>query len=522
MLVLFTGWNYSPCFAQTALNLAPDQTPEDSSASASLADGVAREAVDKEIEGLTRKIVNLEQELIRLNTNFRIECTGVDKWKRWRLFIYNLGGSGTCLAGSASIAASRWHYWHRSSPMPIPTAVAGPTCLLIGHCVVLAGVLTETAVDLVHDGKVRQKGFDLRTSHKRVLEIKSAVDKLLIERDSCVARLPSAAGTSVITAEIARAEGAVLKDLEALALSEYAQFYARAHNFFAARNANTILALTAASSGGFGGSLPGIISAAQRRPRVVAAGGVGFPISGAIITASPITVKLASERAGKNAIKQIISELEVAAVPSASRFDDDRTRLESLIAQAQPEPPQTEVEQKGSPQKGSSQTEGTQRESPQRGELANIARRLQAYRRHSRLFAAQEQLNAREKVLADRELVERMIFATGVGGTKISWGVNLANAGFGFHRKSVLQLAQGAAAPRLTASSTPGKLFTKRVAIGATTYLPGTSLWLIDTLQNRIRGELRERELVRQNLHPSIVLKERLDLVREIDDAFNY
>jgi uncharacterized protein YfiM (DUF2279 family) len=201
------------------------------------------------------------------------------------------------------------------------------------------------------------------------------------------------------------------------------------------------------------------------------------------------------DRAGKNANKSIEAELKTAKVSSLRQFDEDRNRLERLVSQAQ-----------------SSENE----------KLPDVKRRLAAYSRHSLLFAAQAQMAAREKASADRELAERMMFATAVGGSKISWGVNLANAGFGFRRQSILQVAQGAAGPTLVTSPTPGNLFTKRVAIGATTYLPSTSFWLIDTLQNRIRGELRERDLVRQKIHPSILLKERQDLVREIDEGLNY
>jgi hypothetical protein len=487
--------------AETALDL--EQAAENNSEGSPL-NAFAAVTVDKQIEDLTKQIASLEQELIRLNTNFRIECTGVGKWKRWRLFAYNLGGSGTCVAGSASIAATRWHYSRNSSAMSIPTAVAGPTCLLIGHCIVLTGVLAETAFDFVHDRSVRRKGLDLKTTHRRVLEIKSTVDRLMAQRQALLPEHQSVARScangeqpesTAIDHEIARAQGKVLQDLQALALNEYAQFYGRAHNYFAARRTNNILALTAASTGGFGGSLPGMISAAERRPRVVGAGGIGFPISGAIITASPILVKLMGDRAGKNANKSIEAELKTAKVSSLRQFDEDRNRLERLVSQAQ-----------------SSENE----------KLPDVKRRLAAYSRHSLLFAAQAQMAAREKASADRELAERMMFATAVGGSKISWGVNLANAGFGFRRQSILQVAQGAAGPTLVTSPTPGNLFTKRVAIGATTYLPSTSFWLIDTLQNRIRGELRERDLVRQKIHPSILLKERQDLVREIDEGLNY
>jgi uncharacterized small protein (DUF1192 family) len=502
LLTLLINCTILPCLAETPVNRA--NAAANSGDTGSPLEAYDNETVDQRIESLTRQIARLELELIRLNTNFRIECTSTGKWKPWRMFLYNLGASGSCFAGSTSITATRWHYWNRSNAIPISTASAGPTLLLIGHCVVLAGVLTETALDFVHDGAVRQKGLDLNSSHKRVLEIKSTSDRLMAERDALLAQLPSAASAAgsfgsphsrVIDKEIAVAEGEVLKDVQSLALKEYEQFFVRAHKFFSTRDANTILALVAGTSGGFSGSLPGIISAAQRRPRVVGVGGIGFPVSGATIVASPIVARLMAQRSGKSAYKQITSQWENLKVRSVLQLDKDKAKLEQLVGQ---------------------------REGADREKLTNIARRLTAYSRQSLLFTAQEQMTARENALADRELRERMIFSSGIGGSKISWGVNLANAGFGFHKKGVLQLAQGSTMPRFVASPLPGRLFTKRVAIGATTYLPGTSLWLLDTFQNRVNGELRDRALARQKIHPTLLLKERLNLVQEIDDVFNY
>ncbi len=461
-------------------------------------------AADERIESLTKQIAKLELELIRLNTNFRIECTSVSKWKTWRFFLYNLGGSASCEAGSISIAATRWHYCNSPNPMPISSAVAGPTLLLIGHCIVLGGVLTETALDFLHDRAVRNEGFDINTTQKRVLEIKKNIDKLLAERDALLTQVPAKQGDSdsndlsnsnLKDREVETAEGVILKDIRSLALNEYAKFFVRANRFFAVRDANSLLSASAASSGGFGGSLMGIISSARRRQRTVGIGGIGFPISGGIIVLTPILTRLVGNIRAHNASNQINSELENLESRSVLQLDADRTKLEQIISRKDPS---------------------------KYSNLSNVSGRLAAYSLQSALFTAQDKIDKRELTLANKELAERMFFSTAVGGSKISWGANLANAGYGFHRRLMVQVSQGNGALKLVSSPAPGSLFTRRVAIGATSYIPSTSMWLIDTLQTRVRGELRDRALAKQNNLPAAMLKERLDRVQEIDDAFNF
>lgn len=445
------------------------------------------------LESLTTQIARKEAELLRLNTNFRIECTKVSKWKPWRLFLYNLAASSTSEAGITSISATRWHYWRQPKTLPRSTAMAGPICLLVGHCIALGGVLTESTLDIINDHKVKKNGFDIKTTHKKVLAIKSELDKLIAERDQLLANTSDLNASEL---ELSKAEGVVLKDVRDLSLSEYSQFYVRANKFFANRTTNALMSMTAATTGGFEGSLLGIISAAKKEPRLVGPGGIGFLISGATIVATPPVARLVANLRGGAARKKIASQLDDLTTKTVFQLDADRARLEQLVSS-------TDVSE--------------------RDNLKNISRRLTAYARQNTLFAAQNKMNADEKKLADKEFRERMFYAACIGGTKMSWGINLARAGYQFHSKSILQAGKGTnASPKLVADAGPAKLFTKRVAIGATTYVPGTAMWIFDTLQNRVRGEVRNHALASQKNLPASILKERMDRVAEIDDVFNY
>ena len=492
--------------------LAQEATDEQSKGSSLLAATTFNEPSGQRLESLTKQIARKETELLRLNTNFRIECTRVSKWKPRRLFLYNLAASGTSNAGIDSIAASRWNYASHPKAMTRTTAIAGPICLLVGHCITLGGVMTESTLDLINDYKVRKKGLDPKSSRTRVLAIKADLDKLIAERNDV---LSQGHDLSAADLELAQSEGAVLKDVRDLSLSEYSQFYVRANKFFANRDTNSVMAATAACTGGFQGSLLGIISADKRQPRLVYPGGVGFVISGATIAATPLATRLMANLRGSLARHDIAPEIDNISTSSVSQLDTDRLKLEQLLAQSN---------------------------HSQNDYFANISKRAGAYSKQSELLAAQNQMNSEEKTLSNKEFLERMFFATCIGGSKMSWGINLAHAGYLYHPRSVLKLSKSTVTIKVTNKVTgkiksvvttkvkvtaspdpaPGKLFTERVAIGATSYIPGTSLWILDTLQNRVRGEARNHALATQSHLPAALLKERMDRVEQIDGAFNY
>ena len=168
--------------------LAQEATDEQSKGSSLLAATTFNEPSGQRLESLTKQIARKETELLRLNTNFRIECTRVSKWKPRRLFLYNLAASGTSNAGIDSIAASRWNYASHPKAMTRTTAIAGPICLLVGHCITLGGVMTESTLDLINDYKVRKKGLDPKSSRTRVLAIKADLDKLIAERNDVLSQ----------------------------------------------------------------------------------------------------------------------------------------------------------------------------------------------------------------------------------------------------------------------------------------------------------------------------------------------
>ncbi|MBI4532956.1 MAG: hypothetical protein HY711_03330 [Candidatus Melainabacteria bacterium] len=444
------------------------------------------------LEEVTAEIVQKEIELLRLNTYFRIESTDRGRLKPWRLFLYNLGGSGVSNAGITTVAAERWRTWQRPKTANRNALKAGPMLLMIGHSIVVGGILIEATLDVINDHKVKKKGFNAKAAKARALKLKNEIDAKIAERERL---LVEGIELSDRDKEVARVEGKVLKDVRDLGLIEHSQFYVRAKRRRAARDVGYINGFAAATTGGYIGSLMGLLAVSNRKPRLAGPAGIGFILSGAHIVMAPVVGKVSANIAGKHASKQIKGELGAIAPKVAESFDADRQELQRLVQTMVP------------------------------GEYSSkLLDRLAVYEGADEIFENQAKMNKGEKQKADKEFKERFLWNAAVGGTKMGWGIQLANAGFGYQVRPAMPTVRvplqfGGATARVALPNPKGanELFSRRVAQGATTYLPGTGIWILDTLQARARGEMELYNMGSQMALPQQKLKNRLNKLDSLE-----
>lgn len=442
-----------------------------------------------EIDRLSALALTKEIELLRLNTNFRMETTDIGRLKPWRVFLYNLAGSGVATAGITTIAAERWRTWKTPAIANRNTLKAGPLLLLISHSIVLGGVLAEAGLDTIKDCKLKKRGFDPRATKKRALELGKEIDLVLSQRDTAIAQ----ASLTDEQKAAAFAEGKILKDLRDVSLLEYCQFYARSQKRRVARDVSYLNGASAAATGGYLGSLCGFLAIADRNPRIAGPAGIGFMLSGAHIVAAPVLARLSGNWAARRASKTTSHEFGALQKEALKNMETHRQELRTLASLA----PLS----------------------------AGMLKRLQAYDGADELLENQAKMNAAEKKKADLEFKERLFFNTIVGGTKIAWGAQLSNAGFSFHQMAPYPAVRvpvnvGGTTFRVTLPKphTPAQIFANRVAAGATTYIPGTGTWILDTLQARTRGEMDVYAMGLQEALPHQRLKKRLARLYELEE----
>lgn len=418
------------------------------------------------LDSLTTRIVRKELELLRLNTHLRIESTDRGRLKPWRVFLWNLAGAGVSNAGIITVSAERWRTWQRPRTASRNTLKAGPMLLMIGHSILVGGLLLEATLDTIRDYRTRKRGFDAKATKKRALDLKEEIDRLIDERDRVMA------GTGELSEqerEVARQEGKVLKDVRDLALNEYCQFYARAVGRRWSRDASYLNGLAAAGTGGYIGALGGLIAVAARRPSVAGPAGIGFILSGSHIVAAPIVGRASAKLGTKLASRRVRRELGTTVPADGRTFDADRDTFKQ-VASALP---------------GSSFSPG-------------LAARLAVYDSQDSIFDAQGLMNAAERKKADRAFLERLVWNGAIGGTKIAWGTLLSYAGFRYYNYP--------------------QRFSKSIAQGSTCFVVGTGFFILDTLQAHTRSERDVYAMGLQQALPHQKLQARLSKLEQLEE----
>lgn len=429
-------------------------------------------------ESITNETLGKIIELLRLNTVFRLSTTDKSRIKPWRIFAYNLAGSGAATAGLIYISAERWRTWKEPATARKDRLLAGPTLLLISHSIMATGVVTEALLDILNDHKKRKQSLDAKSILKKAKSLCKEIDLKLTEREALVSKLGSlseADRTALIS------EGLVLKDLRSLALQEYSQFHVRSKRRIASRNASYINGFLAATTGGFG-ALTGVLAVTEKNPRLVGPGGIGFVVSGMNITTGPVVGRSVGNVSASLTRKRLKRELPAT----------EPAQLQEHLA--------------------------TLRKASSPDDIA-LSRRLADYQEIDEILKRQAKMTQAEKSKADREFIERCLSNAAVGGTKMAWGIQLINAGYGFRKPpaapaktDTVAVDTGGFKPK-----TPPQLFAKRVAYGATTFLTGTSIWMLDTLQARTRGELDVYNMGQQAALPHQKLKDRMNRLEKME-----
>lgn len=422
-----------------------------------------------EINGLSNKILQKEVELLKLNTAFRINTTKQSKWKRWRTFLYNLGGSTVSFAGITTVAAENWRSHHNAKKGNRQAFIAGPMLLLIGHSIVLTGVVVESSLDKMKEFKDWRAGKSPGKMTEKVLVLQSEIDSLMKQRNKLVAEYNH---PSSIQEKFIKTEGRVLKDVRDLALVEYASFYTRARKRAVSRDVSYLNGAAITTTGGFQGSLNGMMAIINKRRMQALPAGLGFLESGALIVAAPWIKKGVAKITGKIVKKNINKKLGDLGETTIKKLEGDLRELKNLTVQL-----------------------------PDSQKPKHMTHRIDLFDDGQGVFEQQAQFNAIEKKKGKKAFWERVAYNAAIGGTKMAWGINLAYAGATFPTGGGRSLEQ----------------FRRIVANGSTTFIVGTSIWMLDTIQSRTRGEIDLYTLGTQQATPIHKLNRRLEQLNKLE-----
>jgi hypothetical protein len=441
------------------------------------------------IDQVSKELLKKVLELLRLNTRYRIESTRIGRFKPWRQLSYSVSGNTLAEIGASHIAYARWKYWQRPGLATKAFLRKGPECLLVGNGIITTGAAFEGVVDILSDFRQAGRGFDRKTCRNRALALKAEINKLLAEREECLNQAPLTAEQ----AQVLKLENRVLSDLRDCAFNEFGSLAVREKRFKISRNVSNFLTLAQASCS-TSGSIVNLLAGTNRRPRWAAPGALLFFLSGAFIALTPPSVGMFGCLAA-NLEKKKEARIMGGNPDSATAFDADRTALSSAVSAPDAQP-----------------------------YLQAVKQRLQIYSLQDEMMDRQAAMLKAEARLNKRELMEKFVTNSIAGGTKAALGIQLLAAGCDWSNtappavpKLPVYLGGKLYKVPIRPIKTPSQMFSRRVAQAATTYLPGPLVGGLDSVQGRLRGELRKRKAEKSGNSAGQILARRLKTLDELE-----
>jgi hypothetical protein len=423
------------------------------------------------LEKTTNDIVKLQIQLMKLSTNFHMTWFTPGKGKSWRYFAYRMADSSLTNAGMICIAASRFNYINNPSQAPRPFLKSGHIINLIGASIIVGGTLTESVIDKVHDKRLAKQGLSLESSLENFRAVLTKLDDLLEQRKAQATLCTELTATQK---SIIEADGLVLKDIRDLTCAEFAHSYCDVVRLRAKRDIGNGAALFGAATAGYMGSLQSLLSVANRQPKQIGVAGTGFITSGASVVAAPLITKYGGDYFSKRAEKKLDGIILDDNEAARARFDQNRQRLESLIASASAD--DTEV-------------------------LKALSARQAVYSLKNKMFDSRHEFRVHHRITAKRELLERQFFASIIGGTNIARGSQLAVAGFKHYDNS--------------------RNIFRLVTSASVCFIAGTGVWSFDNVQVKAREEIAKSKLKNAKLSVEARLADDLDSLEDMEDRMS-
>ena len=477
------------------------------------------------VELLTRKILQQQLELQKLNTQFRVETALTSQWRQRRVFLYG-ETSASCTETSliASISARQQllrslkaaRGFPKGSNEPVetddtpdssgsttPTAAAPRTAgrvhgrlaaanelQLTGQTVAATGDLFELGLNFAHYFQIRHRNFAPGQYRQRVHVIAHELDSLILQRQQAIAQrnqqehalrgepnLPS----QTIDQQAQRAfqpnadrdgleacEGKMLSDLRDLAMVDYLEYHAATERFWVLQN--TAFLLDFAKNGvGMTGNIISLYGSHGRRPRFAGTAGVCSVVTGAIVMLQPVVGRVSGNLSGSAARRLVSKELVNVNARTSDIFETDRKRLIAL------------------------------QESANRAGVASagLAQRMPLYNEQEKLMREMNTYFKNERKRAHSTLVENVTFASLVGPTRVSNGVTGVIGGYRYYRDSA------------------GR--ERMFLAGNISYACGTGLNMLETARVQANEELRQYRLGKMHLRAKQRFQARLQALDRLE-----
>ncbi|HEY9777550.1 MAG TPA: hypothetical protein V6C81_27550 [Planktothrix sp.] len=438
------------------------------------------------LENINNTILTKELELLRLNTQFRIESTKQPKWRRWRQFVYSETNASCTEASLIDRMVTSYPFMQKPPTLlsitkttntqgkvvtkatekmakaasPRSSLVEGAAeASMIGQFIAATGELFEISSNLNTYRQAKKLGLDPGSYRKQVCDSTAELDRLLKTRAQIIE------GSK--TSEIATAEGRVLQDIRDIAVSQYGQYHSAALRLRFFQNAAYLASITK-NGVGAAGNVVNIESTHLHNTPLGGTASLLTLVAGVVTVATPVFGRVSGNLAGLVDRRTISKDFNQSEAAETSTLARDTQQFKLALKSGDKSP-------------------------------SSMVQRSNIYDKEKEFLNAEDGSNVRELTQAKHTTVENVVYGTIVGSSRIGQGVTGMIGSWEYPNQKWV-------AARLTAG-------------GATSYGAGSAFNILETARVRLSDEVHTQRLAKQGLLPSQLLKQRLDGLEQMEKS---
>lgn len=248
------------------------------SASAATDNGLLKETVSVDV--IDEQILARELELLEMNARIRERLFPKSMWTSRRLAFYSVANLALTAVGAKFNAVERLENEDTPKRKSSNVIIGASKLRFLANSISTVAASYELGHDEYHAWKERRRGFDVKVFCKRANGLSDELSVLLQQRE--------AAG---VVSSAHQAEGAVLRSVRDIALSQFAEFVGefkgrksrQRMNYFLTGTANAVSAV---------GTYCGVIAEDEKKPKLGRVGGFTDVITSSMCMSIPVVSRV--------------------------------------------------------------------------------------------------------------------------------------------------------------------------------------------------------------------------------------
>ncbi len=233
------------------------------------------------LDAIDRRVLDRELELLAINATIKQHSQPHSMWEARRWVLYSVSNSSLTAAGAMINSVERLEN-EKIGKTNKDTIINAAKLRVLANCISTVGASAEFALNEYKYWWKSKHGFNLKVIRQRVIQLRNELDGLFAERDALARQVPLSSYA---------AEGAVLREVKDVALSQFARYYGEFKGQRVRQQLNYVLTATSNALSGTG-SYVGIVATRKKKAKLGGTGGITDIVSGSMNISVPLVVRI--------------------------------------------------------------------------------------------------------------------------------------------------------------------------------------------------------------------------------------